>query len=382
MAVTEALQSTTQNDDEDYYEPPPGPPPSRFVPSPLHPVNLPLVLPQHRYNLAVQGWTTVTLSGADPAAAEMSKCINELFAASKHFFSLPESYKSKFQTGDGSEEGWSSIPGEKEFITLRRLDKVPDGLRDAAVNAWSRIFGGLLDQTLARVEESLELEPSSLTRFAEPCANLDHSKRATMLRLFRYEGWEDKVVAEPHNDLGLLSLVAGDSPGLEVWNSQNRSFFPIEKLYEPTGTAATLLAGRQLQRLTNGRYVPGCHLVRSYPQPHRGTVSATASATDEVEEPRYRYSIVFVLRAHSPVIINTDNLTTRITGKHREPIKGATAHELFLKIKNAHYNINTGIQDREEQKRRIEEKKKQAIEPSATIDKGSPTGSKDEDSVV
>ena len=281
----------------------------------------------------------------------MNKSIDNLFAASKHFFSLPETYKTKFLTKFGSEEGWSSIPGEKEFITLRTLDKVPEELREAAIDAWTRVFGGLLNQTLSGIEQSLEMDPTALTRFAEPCSNLDNDKRATMLRLFRYEGWEDKIVAEPHNDLGLLSLVAGDSPGLEVWNMQQQSYFPIEKSYQLTGPAATLLGGRQLQRLTNGRYVPGGHLVRAYPKPQDipGEIPST--------EKRYRYSIVFVLRAHNPVPIDTDKLTTRITGEHKEPMKDATAKDLFLKIKNAHYNINTGIQDREQQKQKLREMK-------------------------
>jgi isopenicillin N synthase-like dioxygenase len=369
MAVVDSLQRTLQrlrlkshkrDDNGETYNPPPGPPPSQSLPPPLIPVELPLVLPYHRYNLAAQGWTTVTLSGADPAAEDMNKSIEALFAASKHFFSLPEIYKSKFLTKFGSEEGWSSIPGEKEFITLRTLDKVPKELRETATDVWSRVFGGLLNQTLAGIEESLQMEPTSLTQYSEPCSELDNVKRATMLRLFRYEGWEDKVVAEPHNDLGLLSLVAGDTPGLEVWNMHQQSFFPIEKSYRSTGPAATLLGGRQLQRLTNGRYLPGGHLVRSYPKLKED--SETSSSNDK----RYRYSIVFVLRAHSPVPIDTDKLTTPITGKHREPLKDVTAHDLFMNIKNAHYNINTGIQDREEQKQKLEKLKLKAEKGAST----------------
>ena len=55
---------------------------------------------------------------------------------------------------------------------------------------------GRLQGLLQGIEDSLELQRSSLTRFSEPCLKLDGTKRATMLRLFRYEGWEDKVVAE------------------------------------------------------------------------------------------------------------------------------------------------------------------------------------------
>ena len=40
---------------------------------------------------------------------------------------------------------------------------------------------------------------------------------------------------------------------------------------------------------------------------------------------QYRYSIVFVLRAHSPVIVNTDELTTPITGVFERPMRGIRA---------------------------------------------------------
>lgn len=160
------------------------------------------------------------------------------------------------------------------------------------------------------------------------------------MRLFRYENHEAKVVAEPHNDLGLLSLVIGDTPGLETWNKYTRSFFPIERGYsEP---AASILVGRQLQRFSNNRYVPGGHLVRSYP---------------EYKDRKYRFSIVFVLRAHWPVVIDTDKMTSRITGPHAKPIKGETAQELFSQIRNAHYNINTGHKERDEQKQKLRDAK-------------------------
>jgi isopenicillin N synthase-like dioxygenase len=329
---------------EETYKPPPGPPPGR-LPA-LIPVELPLILSEHRLNLSAQGWTTLTLaSESDPRASELNQSLQSLFAASKKFFASPREDKAPFQTKKGSEEGWSSSPGEKEFITIRSLDKLPDELRDAVVDTWMRV-GAVLNETLVRIAESLELHPSTYTKFSEPCINLGHEQTATMLRLFRYEGWEDKTVAEPHNDLGLLSFVAGDTPGLEVWDPNGQSFFPIEKTYVK-GQAGTVLVGRQLQRFTNRRYIPGGHQVRSYAE----------YAPENLDHKKYRYSIVFVLRAHSPVIVNTDEMTSRITGEHAEPIRGMEARELFANIRNAHYNINTGIEAREKQKRDIEIKK-------------------------
>ncbi len=121
-----------------------------------------------------------------------------LFRASQAFFDLPLSYKESFKSELGSEEGWSRIEGEKELITLRCIGNTPKELKDAATAYWAEA-GGLLNQILGHIAESLGLPAEALTQFSEPCARLSAEKTATMLRLFRYEGFEgkeSKVVAE------------------------------------------------------------------------------------------------------------------------------------------------------------------------------------------
>ncbi|KAF2188810.1 hypothetical protein K469DRAFT_564671 [Zopfia rhizophila CBS 207.26] len=335
---------------------------------PLHPSPLPLVLPEHQQTLSNLGWTTVTfpqsneqtVNSDSPGSHPLKKAYEDLFDASKRFFNLPDSEKEKWKTKLGSEEGWSKIPGEKEFITLRTLAYTPDVLKEAAKKYWD-VTGDYLEGALGRVSLSLGMEDGEgeggLRRFVGPCKRLgggegdveseeDEGKTATMLRLFKYEGDDAKVVAEPHADLGLLSLVIGDTPGLEVWNGY--SWLPIEQTY--TTPSATLLAGHQLERLSNYRYPAGGHRVVSYGSPDS---SSAFSST-----PNYRFSIVFVLRAHERVMVNTDALTTNVTGPFQKSIKGITAGKMFEQIRNAHFNINTGLEEREEQKRKIAEKEK------------------------
>lgn len=82
---------------------------------------------------------------------------------------------------------------------------------------------------------------------------------------------------------------------------------------------------------------------------------------DEKSQPnsrQYRYSIVFVLRAHFPVPINTDTLTTPIIGEFANPLRDITALDMFKTIHAAHYNINTEKEEREAQKRKLDEAKK------------------------
>ncbi|TVY81326.1 hypothetical protein LSUE1_G001179 [Lachnellula suecica] len=321
---------------------------------PLNAVHLPRVLPEHQSALADQGWTKITYD--DPHERdELYSSSKALFRASKAFFDLPASQKQAFKTKAGSEEGWSHVEGEKEFITLRTLENTPLELKGAAAEFW-RIVGSLMDELIGRISESVGLPPEALDAYSKPCNTLGLEKTATMLRLFRYEGFEKdkpKVVAEPHRDLGMLSLVIGDTPGLEVWDGHAKMYFPIERTF--TTPAASVLVGRQIERLTNFRYRSGGHLVRSYPDTGR------QEEMDGIIR-RYRYSAVFVLRAHYPLIINTDELTTAITGPFWTPLVGITGEEFFRGIQRSHFNINTGLDERNKQ--RIDLAKKKAQEAS------------------
>ena len=252
-----------------------------------------------------------------------------------------------------SEEGWSSIPGEKEFITLRSLEHCPEILRAPAKRYWD-LMGAHLENTLGRIATSIGIPDSDdstkgLKQFVGPCAQMqakDEEKTGTMLRLFRYEGWEAKEVAEPHADLGLLSVVVGNVPGLEVWDGEK--WFEVEKEVEKTGLkGASLLAGRQLERLSNGRYPAGGHRVVSYGDP----------MGEQGGDPRYRFSIVFVLRAHEPVVINSQEFETDITGKWPEPVHGMTAGKLYAQIRGTHFNINISQEERDRQRENVRKTK-------------------------
>jgi hypothetical protein len=315
---------------------------------PLNDFSLPKVRREHQQALVDQGWTTVTFDNhPDP----LQQKLEALFQASKAFFALPAEYKSTFLTKEGSEDGWSRIEGEKEFITLRTIDATPPELREAAAAAWHEA-GKLINEHLGLIAGSLGLPPKALQVYSEPCIELNSQKTATMLRLFRYEGHQEKTVAEPHADLGLLSFVMGDTPGLEVWNRYSRSFWPIEKSYSKP--AGSLLAGRQLEQLSNMRYHAGGHRVQAYgiPKDSPQQPPADSGGNGPVTQGPYRYSIVFVCRAHSPVLIDTDELTTNITGPFANPMK-CTAGEMFRKVRAAHFNINTNIAERDEQKKKL-----------------------------
>lgn len=62
------------------------------------------------------------------------------------------------------------------------------------------------------------------------------------------------------------------------------------------------------------------------------------------------------MRAHLPVLIDTDELATDITGLFEKPLKNVTAGELFDDIHAAHFNINTEVEERDEQRMRLAER--------------------------
>lgn len=92
------------------------------------------------------------------------------------------------------------------------------------------------------------------------------------------------------------------------------SWYPIEEAQDSRPTAS-VLAGSQLNWLTNAKYQPGGHRVVALPSSEK-----------------YRYSIVFILRAHWPVKIDTDLLTSSVTGPFVKPIKGKPIWDLFREI--------------------------------------------------
>ncbi|EUC32132.1 hypothetical protein COCCADRAFT_99486 [Bipolaris zeicola 26-R-13] len=332
---------------------------------------VPLVLPEHQDTLLKLGWTTITFPGTSPTTQSpdslssipppgphpLQIAYQDLFSAGQAFFNLADSEKHQWKHRLGSEEGWSKIPGEKEFITLRSLAYCPEILRAPAQRYWE-LVGKHCSSTLGRISTALGLpdgENEGLRQFVGPCARMpveEEGKTATMLRLFRYEGWEEKVVAEAHADLGLISVVVGDTPGLEVWDGAE--WFDVEREVERKGgKGATMLVGRQLERLTNERLRAGGHRVVAYGGPR------DVSSGDGVDgmETRYRHSIVFVLRAHEGTQIDSDALETRITGRWKQPMNGVTAGALYEMIRSQCFNINVEKEERDAQRRKLADAK-------------------------
>jgi hypothetical protein len=179
---------------------------------------------------------------------------------------------------------------------------------------------------------------------------------------------------------------------------------PIELDYKPG--MCTLMGGRQLEHFSNRVYEAAAHRVVSYGPGQLKLGESPPSKTKELKEslqrfkqnPKstakaifkkfrnnsshskaestipnrtvrkeskegnpYRYSIVFVLRADSDVPMNYASLSSKVCGdvtyRDTDPSTPKTAGELFDRIRKAHFNVNTYVDEREKQKQELAQKK-------------------------
>ncbi|KAL6721763.1 hypothetical protein ACLMJK_000868 [Lecanora helva] len=288
----------------------------------------------------------------------------ELFAQSQKYFDLPadSDQKTRYQAVSGpaaSEEGYSKIPGEKCILTTRTSNRCPPILQKQLEATWS-VTGTFMQNIMAAIANTLHLKGNPFEPFVAPCATLTDKKTSTQLRMFRYDrptGEEPTVNAEMHKDLGLLSLVIGHSPGLQVLDSSGSTWISIEEppalpphaAARSNGLTATLLGGQTLSFLTRNNYKAGVHRV----------VCAPAS----VAKDPYRFSVVFTLRpAIAPLY--TKDFESDVVGKFEEGerMEGGSSGVLFDRIMKSHWNVNAAKDVRERQREEQRKRREAEIE--------------------
>jgi isopenicillin N synthase-like dioxygenase len=336
------------------YTPPPGPPPSRpAAPRDPRPDLLPTPSKLDLQLLATRGWLSLDLN----EHPDIRDTYNALFALSEQFFALPDgdAQKTAFAAPSGaqaSEEGYSRIPGEKQILTCRSVPRSPEIVRDTVRAAWAA-SGALMQSAAKDIAHSLNLPPDAYSTFVDPCVTFHEEKTPTLLRMFRYDrpspGSEPTVVAQPHRDLGMLSLVIGHTPGLDVFEPAspahpNGRWLSVEEPTDPAGRGltATLLGGQVLNFLTQGRYTPGVHRVSVRP----------------ADDTPFRFSLVFALRP-APAPMHTACFESPQIGPFPPgaQLHGDSMASVFDRIMKSHWNINVTKDIREEQQRKFEERK-------------------------
>jgi isopenicillin N synthase-like dioxygenase len=250
--------------------------------------------------LARQGWLSL------PLPADLAGTVAELFASSAAFFDLQDHAKARaYPSKSGTEFGYYLVKKEKEYTTFRCRVHTADAaaaqsslstsvvslcdLEHTAARAW-RECALLLFRILCDLARWSQLDVSVWDDILDgtlmmPAA--EDQMTYTLLRLFRYFPTTG-VVAEPHTDLGLLTLCVGDRGGLEVLDrTRSTDDHPVwinaaseaQTQTEPQTQTATILVGQTLKALSNETFNPGIHRV--------------------VGNPEGRHSVVFALRHSS-----------------------------------------------------------------------------------
>lgn len=363
--------SRKSKSDTPKYHPPVGPPPQfkekssgNFTPPPGPPpglprlVEFPFLTKEQIPTLYSQGYARVHLAADHPLLI----AANRLFSASHDFFAQPLEHKEQFnlskiqeKKGQSSEEGWSRVEGEKEMLTVRRTKPLcPPEMIDDTKTLWSEC-GSFMQIMMHSIEESLGLKKGTFDSVVkDECILPAETRHETLLRMFRYERAEEpRLVAAHHRDIGLLSLVIGSSPGLDVWDERTKSWVAIEEEGpQDSGLTLTFLAGQTLTRLTNNRYKPGMHRV-FVPQ-------ADATSSSGSDEAKYRYSLVYALRPFREAILSTSSYTSEVTGDFEYPFENVKAQTLFNAIADAHWSVNGAVEEREAQQKRLQKMKEKA----------------------
>lgn len=168
----------------------------------------------------------------------------------------------------------------------------------------------------------------------------------------------------------MLSLVVGHSPGLQALDLETGKWVDVEDernlpegaVRRSGGLTATLLVGETLAWLSRGRYRAGVHRVVCAPPPSAPPASGEEvdmgrSGGGDDDDAKYRYSIVYTLRA-APAPLFTRDFESEVVGVFGpgERVEGESSAVMFEKIMRTHWNVNAAPSVRDAQRRRFEGK--------------------------
>lgn len=289
--------------DDDEYPHPPGPPPVLDIEQLKH--------------LCRYGWLSYEL----PASS--GERLARLFSLAGDFFDQDTGKKQAlYPPSRGTECGFYRVDGEKEYVTLRRQIHDDLAFEAEASQAWKEIAQllHLILIDLSRAEGMATTAWDSMvgSSLSLPALETNLDDVITLMRIFRY--YPTTGVADPHTDLGLLTLCVGDGEGLEVFDT---SVKPPQ--WRPAARA-TILVGETLRKLSGGIIRAGLHRV--------------------VGNSQGRSSIVFALR---PDLEGSIDMTA-FGGEGVVEARG-----FYADVKARKYNVNAKPEMRKAQKQANQE---------------------------
>lgn len=301
-----------------------------------------------------------------PVPQHMIDAYTSLFAKAKPFFSLPIAEKCTLfpSRPQSTEQGYTVVQDEKQYLTVRHAEGVASGtfdarpLKQAITDTWQSA-AALLYQALHDVGAEIGIPFQAWEQLLKDTSSLPPSAEQStpsLLRIFQY--LPDRGVADAHKDLGLLTLCIGAGKGLQV-----KAEIPTASTHvgvEQNSVAdwrdaaeVTLLAGDTLRILSSGRIASGIHRV--------------------VANPLGRSSIVFALRGNTGSVVDLSLFGGSGT---------ILAAELWNMIKHNRVNVNASKESRVEQRRKNElDARKRSVAATSTSNMPSFKATEDADVV-
>jgi len=246
----------------------------------------PLLTPKQVHQLIDQGHLSVSLP------LHIHNLLARLSAEGSAFFDQPEQVKSSaFPASHGTQCGYYSIEGQKEYLSLRHSPpNTTSDLHSYARDLWA-LVAGYLHRILGDVSTALGIPQEAWAPLLEDSLAMPKNESVdpslpTLLRLFRYA--PNEGVADEHIDNGFLTLCVGDSKGLQVLSRPVNSGQPDQTPEPPQrqteaewaeaewadAAGPTVLVGGMLHVLSLGRCRAGKHRVVANPVGRSSTVFA------------------------------------------------------------------------------------------------------------
>jgi isopenicillin N synthase-like dioxygenase len=193
------------------------------------PPNPPRLLDQRQLqHLAEHGYVGLTLPPG------LAHAMEQLFAHATEFFRLPDHVKTTLypaRKGD-TEQGYTQLAGEKQYLTLRYLDS-PEHEQTTSTDPAAAISTAQLELTIqeawhdtahflyrilhdasAHIGHISTSAWDSLVQSSLKLGRERNTHACTLMRIFQYEARGG--VADPHRDLGILTLCVTKGRGLQM----------------------------------------------------------------------------------------------------------------------------------------------------------------------
>jgi len=219
---------------------------------------------------------------------EFVNACNDLYNSSKTFFSMDESYKSMHFPEKDVETGYKCLK-EREYAFFRKGylpdNKNNDAAKDLATKFETYyneackvsvvVFNAIVKALGGNIEQARNILPLTETDVS-----------TNVVRAFNYfEAAAHTVTCVAHLDIGLLTIVPANCPGLQAYSMCGNCGMGWETTHKGMdATDIIVICGQTLTEFSNGAIAPGLHRVVS--EPNTSVINPSAESSGDGKKPK------------------------------------------------------------------------------------------------